>query len=598
MLVTLRKIFYLVGRERPGRWALLVIGAAMVSALEMLGAVLVFILLALIADPTGELSVPLVGEIRAGFMGAEQATFLLTAAAVMGAFFVLRLIVQVGFAYVKHRVANNAAARISARLADGYLRLPYVHHLRRKSAELVRNAYQSLDNLASQGFLAAILVVAESILVLGLVIVMMLVAPVATIGAVVVIGTSSVLLLRVVQPRLQAFGERAQEMRKRAFASLQQSLHGIRDIQVSRSEGYFSTAYREQRDELSRSLYLRGTILDLPRLIIETTLVLFILALFSASIATGVANQEILSTLGLFAYAGLRIQPSLQKLVGGLNSIKYAAPSVDEVFADLELIEEIAVGDASHGQLSFDDRLLLEDVSFSYEGSESPAIHDVNLSIRPGEVIGICGPTGGGKTTLVDLITGLIEPTQGRVTVDGESIPDHRGAWFDKLGVVPQMIFLVDDTLRRNIAMGVDDCMIDEEALDAAVQLAQLSEFVKTLPQGLDTVVGERGIRLSGGQRQRVAIARALYRDPDVLILDEGTSALDNATESHLIASLELLRGTRTVFLVAHRLSSVRGCDRLVYVEDGRIADEGKFEDLHQRSEGFRALVDTGSRFD
>ena len=591
MLDTFRKIFYLVGRERPGRWVVLVVGAIVVSVLEMLGALLVFLLLALIADPTGGLAVPLVGDLRAYFGEVDEATFLLGAAGVMGAFFLVRLVVQVTYTYVKQRLAHNAASRLSARLAEGYLRLPYSFHLRRSSSELVRNAYQNLENLAAQGFLAAILVVAEFILVVGLAVVMLVVAPMATLVAVGIVGSAALILLRVVQPRLQQLGLNAQGSRKRALGSLQQSLYGIRDIKILGSENYFGHAYRAEREGLSRSLYLRGTVLELPRLVIETSLIAFILLLFAFSIVTGTATHELLSMLGLFAYAGLRIQPSLQKLVSSLNSVRYSAAAVDEVFDDLKLIEETEAP-ADDDELRFEDELRLDRVSFTYESGHRPAIEDVELSIRPGEVIGICGPTGGGKTTLTDLITGILEPTSGEVRIDGVDLAQHRAAWFRKLGVVPQMIFLADDTLRRNIAMGTRDDEIDDEAVGEAVDLAQLTDFVASLPDGFDTIVGERGVRLSGGQRQRVAIARALYRRPEVLIFDEGTSALDNATESILISSLDRLRGTHTIVLVAHRLTTVRNCDRIVYVEEGRIAGVGGFQELQAKNEGFRALAE------
>jgi ATP-binding cassette, subfamily B, bacterial PglK len=229
-----------------------------------------------------------------------------------------------------------------------------------------------------------------------------------------------------------------------------------------------------------------------------------------------------------------------------------------------------------------------------YEGAAAPALSGVNIDICRGDVIGICGPTGGGKSTLADLITGLLTPTGGCVTVDGIDLKGHEQSWFKSLGVVPQMVFLIDDTLRRNIALGIDDDKIDKAALREAVDLAQLRGYVNSLPLQLDTEVGERGIRVSGGQRQRVAIARALYRNPEVLIFDEGTSALDNATESILMSSLERLRGGHTIILVAHRLSTVRNCDTIIYLEDGRVSATGTYQELETSSEGFRALAQGG----
>lgn len=590
MLDTFRKTFHLVGRERPMRWVAVIGAAVVASGFEMLGALLVFALLAMVADPGGEVDLPLLGDVRARFAGVDDQTFLLGAAVVLGVFFLVRVVVQVGFQYVKHRMAHNAAARLSSRLAEGYLRLPYSFHLRRSSAELVRNAYTTVQQLAGQCILPVIQVLGEGIVVLGLLIVMVIVAPAATVGAIVIVGGAALVLLKVVQPRLQRLGDQAQDMQKRTLGTLQQALHGIRDIKILGTEGHFGRAYRQNRLRLARTHYLRGTVGEMPRHIIETSLLGFILLLFAFTILTGVGTEQLLSTLGLFAYAGLRLMPSLQKIVGGLNNIRFSGPGVTHVYDDLKLVEQVE-HPAEGRQVEFTDRLELHDVSFTYEQTEHPAVANASLEIRPGEVVGICGPTGGGKTTLTDLITGILPPTSGTVTVDGVDIQDAIPAWFLKIGVVPQMVFLNDDTLRANVALGMPPDEVDEEAMAEAVHLAQLDDFVDRLPKGLDTEVGERGVRVSGGQRQRVAIARALYRRPEVLIFDEGTSALDNTTEAVLISSLDRLRGTHTMLLVAHRLSTVKNCDRIVYLEGGRIRGVGDFETLRKQNEGFRALA-------
>jgi ATP-binding cassette, subfamily B, bacterial PglK len=587
---TFRKTFYLVGRDRPSRWVAIIVVAVFASGFEMLGALLVVLLLGLIASPGGDLDIPVVGDVRGWFGGVEETTFLLGTAAVLAVFFLLRVLVQLGYNYAKNLMAHSAGARLSSRLAEGYLRLPYPFHLRRSSAELVRNAHQTVEDLSRDCFLPVIQVLAESIVVIGLLTVMVVIAPGATGLAIVFVGGAAMLLLKVVQPRLKRLGSTRQEMRKRTLGALQQSLYGIRDIKVLGGEAHFGRVYRRNRNRLARALCLRGTVTEMPRHIIETALVGFILLLFSFSIVTGVTTEQLLSTLGLFAYAGMRMSPSLQKIVSGLNNIRFSAAPVDQVYEDLLMVDRMEVPEDDGRELNFRKGLVARDVSFAYEQVDKPALTDVNLVVRPGEVVGICGPTGGGKTTLTDLLIGLLPPTAGSVTVDGVDIQSALPAWFRKLGVVPQMVFLTDDTVRRNIALAVTDEEIDEEAVAEAVRLAQLEAFIEALPQGLDTEVGERGLRVSGGQRQRIAIARALYRRPAVLIFDEGTSALDNATEAGLISSLERLRGTHTILLVAHRLSTVRNCDKIVYIEQGHIAGVGTFEELRATNAGFRAM--------
>jgi ATP-binding cassette, subfamily B, bacterial PglK len=317
------------------------------------------------------------------------------------------------------------------------------------------------------------------------------------------------------------------------------------------------------------------------------------LSLFTLNVLAGTATQELFATLGLFAYAGMRMQPSLQKLVAGVNSTRFAHEAVEQVSADMELVLRTVARSRlqTPDGLRFERSIELRGASFNYEGAEKPSLVGVDLHIPRGAAFGVCGPTGGGKTTLIDLIVGVLEPTEGLVTVDGRDIAEDRSGWFARVGLVPQMIFLIDDTLRRNIALGQDDHEIDEGSIERAVNAAQLDVFVNALPAGLETTVGERGVRLSGGQRQRLAIARALYREPDVLIMDEGTSALDTVTERALMSTLESQRGGRTIILVAHRLQSLQSCDRIAYVEDGEVAAVGTFEGLLKSSPGFRRLA-------
>ncbi len=379
-------------------------------------------------------------------------------------------------------------------------------------------------------------------------------------------------------------------------ATIQQSLTGIRDVKILGRERFFAHQFVTDRAKNARAAYLTGTVAQLPRVLIETSLLLLILGFFVLAVGRGETAASILPVLGVFSYAGMRMQPSLQKIVAGINSLRYATAPINEVYQELQELDRAGARRrvTSPDPLHFEEEITFEDVSFRYENTSAPALSDVNLRIAKGESIGVCGPTGGGKTTLVDLLAGLLDPTSGTIRVDGQDLRGQTREWQQNLGVVPQSVFLLDDTLRRNIAFGIPDEEIDESAVIAAVRLAQLSEFVGSLPEGLETRVGERGVRISGGQRQRVAIARSLYRKPSVLIFDEGTSALDSITEAELIGTLDSIRGERTIIIVAHRLSTVRGCDRIVLVTGGRIADIGDYDELLARSTEFRQLAELG----
>lgn len=590
MISTFRQAFELIGRDQWPKWGFLVVLALVASGFEMLGAVLVFVLVGLAADPSGSIDIPIVGDVRSLAGDIDQDALLLWTIGIIAVFFVIRGVVQIATVYYQRRVAENAGASVSIKLVTGYLRLPYPVHLRRGSAELIRNSHTAGLQLVYQVFMPIINIAAQALLTLGLLAVLVAIAPMATVFVVVSVGGAAALVLLFVQPRLKRLGGVSHQMQRETLGSLQQALEGIRDVKLFSGERYFAHRYSRSRLVLARTHYLRSTLNQLPTTIIESTLIGFILILLGVSAISGDQTQQALPVLGLFAYVGLRLMPSIQRIVAGLNDVRYSTAPIADLYHDLQEVQSLPRADEQPDPLPFTNELALSNISFRYEGADRDALHSIDLVIRPGEEIGICGPTGGGKTTLIDVITGLLRPTEGRVAVDGVDIGDDVRRWQRSLGVVSQMVFLTDDTLRRNIALGISDDEIDEEALTEAVDLAQLTAFVTSLPDGLETTVGERGVRISGGQRQRIAIARALYQRPQVLIFDEGTSALDNVVEAALLSSLENLRGTHTILHVAHRLSTVRRSDRVVFIEDGSITGVGSYDHLASSHAGFRQM--------
>ena len=591
MLTTIRQTLHIMGRGQVKRWLFLVVLAIGTSLVEVVAATLIYVLLGLVADPNGSVVLPIVGDIRSATPSIADHTLLIILIAVMIAFFLARAAFTLAAEYVISRTVQKTSARLSVKLVRGYLSLPYSFHLRRNSAELIRNGYQAVTDLVASVFAPMIRIVAESIMTIGVLALLIAVSPLGTALAVGVVGTATLVLLFVVQPRMRKLGSGTYAMYAQVYRTLQHSLHGVRDIKILNRGDYFSDAYGEARNKLARIAYTRDMLSQLPRLVVETALLLFILLFFALTVLRDPGTPGTLSTLGLFAYAGLRLQGSLNRIAGGLNSIKYSTVPAAEIYQDVLAIEKHAKTTNTGEPFAFENDILVKNVSFSYETAESETLRCVDLSIRRGEQIGICGPTGGGKTTLVDIIAGLLSPTAGQVLVDGRDISTNLQGWQRNLGVVPQMVFMIDDTLRRNIALGIADKEIDETALAEAVRLAQLEPFIEALPAGLDTVIGERGVRVSGGERQRLAIARALYARPQVLIFDEGTSALDNLTEQELMSSLERLRGAHTILLVAHRLSTLHGADRVVLIQDGQIAGIDSFEGLRQKNEFFRQMA-------
>lgn len=586
-----RKVAKLIGPGQGKRWLAVLGMAALVSIAEAGSTLLIFAFLGVLAGEAGGAELPVVGDVTrlVPWEGMELLMALGVAAA--GVFVARGALILVQY-YLQFRVAENAGARLSTRLLEGYLAMPYAFHLQRNSSELVRNAFDSVRRFVDEGLIPGVMLVGKAAIVVGVVIVLAASSPLATALVVGALGLVLWLVLRVVLPRVKLLGRTAQAMAQHNLQSLQQSLHGVRDITVMGREAAFADEFRRDRAEFARARYLRQAAGQVPRMAIETGLAVCIIGFVWVAAVRGGGMTGALPLLGLFGYAGARLMPEVQAMTRAVNQMKFVGPAVDDIYADVSLFDRHGGAPRQTVQpLPFRQTLALSGVGFRYEGCEVDALADISVDIRRGEAVGIVGETGSGKSTLVDVLLGLLQPTAGRVTVDGVDLHAHARAWQANLGVVPQMVFLVDGTLRANIALGLASHEIDDEALNEAVAMAQLKEFVGSLPHGLDTVVGEGGVRVSGGQRQRLAIARALYRRPNVLILDEGTSALDAQTEMALMQALGNFHGERTVITVAHRLTTVERCDKVLLVRGGRLVDEGSLAELSTRNPELRRVA-------
>lgn len=589
----MRKTARLVGPGRWGRWVVLVLLALVVSGFEAVGAVAIYALMALLTSPDQPLNLPVIGDLNRILPDIEQDRLITVVAIALGIFFVLRSVVIIGNAYLQNRIVFNAGARLSVRLLDGYLSMPYQFHLQRNSAELIRNAFDSVQVLVKEVLAPLARVISESLVILGLVAVLAVTAPTASLLALAVIVPSVAILLGLVHPRLKRMGAVSQEMSSKSLQSLAQSLEGVRDITILGRRDAFKREFARQRRAHARANARRNGAREIPRAALETLLFLFILAFFAITETATGGSPATLPVIGLFAYAALRLKPPLGHVMSGLNSVRFADAAIDQLYEDLVTIEQGGRATSDVEPMTFTQQIHVKNLSFAYQGSETTVLRGIDFTIPRGSFVGIVGPTGGGKSTLIDLLLGLLEPTTGQVLVDGVDMHLEPTAWQRHVGMVPQSVFLVDATLRHNICLGLADSEIDDDQLREAIRLAQLEGFVASLPNGWNTWVGERGVRISGGQRQRVAIARALYRQPAVLIFDEGTSALDSLTEAELIKELDQLRGGRTIITVAHRLSTVRSCDLILLLEDGEITDRGTYDYLIERNQRFRAMVGT-----
>ena len=588
---TFGKCLVLLGPGTRGKWLGLIILAIFVSVLEAITAVLVFVLLAVVMSPDSEIVVPVLGDLKEQFPSLTQTRGLLIAAAFIAAFFLFRAAIYFLQSYLQNRLAYRTGALLSKRLIHGYLAMPYLRFTSRNSAELIRNAHESSMALASWVLFPGIVLAAEAFVIVALCIILLLTSPWVALGAFAFLGSLVLVLLRIVQPRLHAFGLAVQEHTSASLKSIQQTLHGLRDIRLQGKEDFFEDDFGRTREQLARAYSFRGVLIDIPRISLETSVLLIVILFVVMQVTRSNQIGDDLTALGMFGYTALRVLPSVNRIVNNLQSLRFSVPLIDLLHQDVIEAEALEGKPKDKQTLEMFQSLELRNVTFRYPESPSDAVQQITLTIDRGETIGVVGQTGSGKSTLLDLIVGLLDPSEGGIYVNGKPLPEVRRAWLEELAVVSQAIFLLDDSIRNNVALGIPEEDIDNDLIAKAIETAQLTEFISTLPHGHETVVGERGVKLSGGQRQRIAIARAVYRQPSVLVLDEGTSALDSNTEARVLSSLSRLRDNMTLINVAHRMSTIRSCDRLVLITDGRIADIGSFDELVARNEEFESLT-------
>lgn len=384
---------------------------------------------------------------------------------------------------------------------------------------------------------------------------------------------------------LVKIGEESRQANVQVTKWLFQAFSGIKEIKVANKESFFITNYDKNYKDCARVQRQQSILTYLPKPVMETVCICSLMLAMIIKIA--VVKSDIASfvtTLSVFAVAAFRMLPSFNKITGFISGMMFNKPAIDSVYRDLMEIEQLRaqrkVGQTDTEKVSLTTAIGLENVSFRYPESDKWILKNANLNIRKNTSVALIGASGAGKTTAADLILGILEPQEGSVTIDGTDIKKCMASWHENIGYIPQAIYLMDDNIRANVAFGIPESEIDDAAIEKALREAQLDQFVHALPDGLDTMIGDRGVKLSGGQRQRIGIARALYRNPDVLILDEATSALDNDTEKEVMEAIDGLHGTRTLIVIAHRLSTIRKCDKIYEVGNGGFTERNKAEVL------------------
>jgi ATP-binding cassette, subfamily B, bacterial PglK len=573
------------------RWLLLAPIVSVAAVFEALAALAVFGLLRVIVEPARIETMPVVSDLWQRWPDNDVRSLLAALTLAVTLFYIWRAAFLIWTEWLKESIVHRSGARAAERLFSRYLAADYAFHLRRRSSSLIEEVSRSTDAAFQLIAASTVNIFAETATLAALVAVLIVTAPARTLIAVAIVLV--VVAVPVVASRRIwiRWGERGKKFEEQQLHVLQQSLGAVKEVKIAGRESFFESRLRAARRALAHVRHQRASTGSALRLGVESVLIVSLLMVVLLVTLRGDSGAETVSVLAVFAYAGFRAVPSANRIMLNAGYVREGQPFARAVAADFDaLAGAVRRPHGPEPAIDFRQSLACEHVSFAYAEGSRPALRDVNLLIRRGESVGIVGPTGAGKSTLVDLLLGLLTPTSGRVLLDGEDLAGYERAWQRQIGYVPQGPYLLDDTLRRNIAFAVPDSVIDEQRLARACAQAQLDDFVRQLPAGLETVIGEDGVRLSGGQRQRVAIARALYHDPPVLVFDEATAALDNQTEREVTRAIAALHGDRTLIVIAHRLSTVEACDRLIFLQDGRIAAIGRYHDL-LRNPGFRAMA-------
>jgi ATP-binding cassette, subfamily B, bacterial PglK len=518
-------------------------------------------------------------------------------------FFAVKNIILGFIIYYQNHFVFNKFAEYSCRLMGAYLTRPYVFHLHRNTAELTRNLTTLVGKLFTKGILPLLQFVMEFLTAIGILSVMLMVNPIATIGAAILLGSAIGIFYLIVRRRIAEWGSHIIECDMQILLWINQSLGSIKETILSGRQNYFEKSFADPNYQRARYATLLNTTPNFPRLFIEVIVMAGILILiFSMVYIQGKSINATLPILGLFGVAAMRLMPAFSRMVTSMTAIKENTAALDVIYQDIkeysERLQRPAVDqmdDSKTKKIEFKNSLRLENLSYQYPQSEGNALSNVSLTVPKGASVAIVGRSGAGKTTLVDLILGLLTPSSGKILIDDQEIFVQLPSWQKRIGYIPQEIYLIDDSLQRNIALGLTDQEIDSNKMNDAVQLAQLGGVIEDLPDGLNTLIGERGTRLSGGQKQRVGIARAVYHNPDVLVLDEATSALDSETEKEISDALTTFGDDKTVIIIAHRLSTVRHCDIVILLDQGQVKKIGGFEELIENDEDFARMVQLGA---
>lgn len=570
----LKKIGYIFDRKQKFKLAILLIMITIGSLMELVGVAAVIPFINIVVSPDTVNTNQYLHYIYELLRFQNTDDFLVGLAVFLIGVYVVKNVYLIIMNAIQYHFIFNNQKRLSCRLLACYASQPYTFFLDHNTADLIRNVGQDTDNFfeAVSEVLRLIMEIFVCILLAGF---LLVTDVVITVTLVVLLGIIGGSLLRGIKNSLEKLGIKKRESHGGRNKWVMQTFGGVKEVKVLEKESFFLSQYEKQYDIYIAAQKKYRVLSYIPKPIMETLCIGGLLIMVVIKLVNGADAAYFVSTLSVFAIAAFRLLPSFNRMSESASRIMFDKSSVDAIYEDLMLVKNLEknaiVQKRDNQKLKFETEIQIQNLSFRYPNMENYVLEKVDFTIEKNQSVAFIGASGAGKTTMADIILGILRPERGSILVDGQDIYQDMYKWHNLLGYIPQTIFLMDDTIRNNIVLGVPEEEIDEKRVQEVLEEAQLKCFIDTLEDGLDTVIGEGGVRLSGGQRQRIGIARALYRNPEVLILDEATSALDNDTETAVMEAINSLSGKKTLIIIAHRLSTIENCNVVYEVKDKKV---------------------------
>lgn len=569
------EISYIFNKKQKRSMIILLFAIFIGAVLELLGVSLFMPLTTIVTDP-GKIETNFFLRSFRDIFSLNDATSMFTglAFAIILIYVAKNTYLSLMYYFLYGFIYHNQL-KVESRLVDCYMKKPYIYHLDHNTSDMIRNIMLDSERLF-QLILQFLSLISEVLISLFLVLYLLIQDPVMTVSIAAVLAVSVGIFMLLTRKRANRYGLINQEYDGRMHQAIEEALGAVKDIKILHREKYFVDKFTHGGEQKMDALIHTNFFGAVPKYLIEMVCMAGILAVMIAKVMSGTDMNSIVPELAAFAVAAFKLLPSVGKITNYSNGISFLMPSIDLIYHDLKETEDMLkveeVDESDAPDISEAEAISVEKVSFAYPNTDKNVMDDVSFRIPSGSSVGLIGPTGAGKTTVADVILGIFFPKSGEIKYGKMNVHRYPMTWAKRLAYIPQAIFLSDESIRENIAFGIERDEIDDGRVWEAIKEAQLTDFVRSLPGGLDTKVGERGVRLSGGQRQRIGIARALYGEPEILVLDEATAALDTDTEKAVMEAIDSLHGRKTLLIIAHRLTTIRNCDIILEVRDGKVS--------------------------